>query len=129
MKLTTTLLIAGLFLVTATAATAGEAEATQAALAVEAPSATLQPFGVDAVVAPGANCGDAPDALTSVDGQEPIPTVGTCGSCSTDGCAGAPRGQICALPWGGWGNCNIYSGGYRCSTGGWECQCGSGGLP
>ena len=54
----------------------------------------------------------------------------SCGSCSSSGCRGAIRGQQCYLGSGqGWGNCNIYSGGYRCSTGGWECQCGSGPLP
>ena len=62
--------------------------------------------------------------------MDPIPT-GTqyCGACSTGGCAGAERGQICWLGSGRWGHCNIFSGGYMCTEGGWECQCEGGVLP
>lgn len=53
-----------------------------------------------------------------------------CGACSSSNCVGAPRGQMCWVGGGfGWGNCNIYSGGYVCPTGGWECACGIGPLP
>ncbi len=58
----------------------------------------------------------------------PSAAPNSCGSCSSSNCKGALRGQACWTG-SGWGWCNIYSGGFRCSTGGWECQCGTGPLP
>ncbi len=53
-----------------------------------------------------------------------------CGGCSDSQCVGVPRGQRCWLSGYGWtAHCNIFSGGYMCSTGGWECQCAPGDLP
>ncbi len=54
-----------------------------------------------------------------------------CGSCSSGGCAGGFIGQMC---WTGgingqWGNCNLYSGGYSCTDGNFECSCGYGPIP
>lgn len=54
-----------------------------------------------------------------------------CGGCSSGGCAGGFIGQMC---WTGgingqWGNCNLYTGGYMCSDGNWECSCGAGPIP
>lgn len=52
-----------------------------------------------------------------------------CGSCSDPICRGARRGQACGWDAGGQKHCNIFSGGFMCPTGWWECQCQSGDLP
>jgi hypothetical protein len=52
-----------------------------------------------------------------------------CGSCSEAICRGAIRGSSCRISTGVWGHCNIFSGGFRCATGGWDCQCRTGDLP
>lgn len=94
------------------------------------PPASPAPVTEEDLFSPAADCDPAAEAVTPIEGQETLFATGTCGSCSSSNCVGAPRGQICHLGSGmGWGNCNIYSGGYRCSTGGWECSCGTGPLP
>lgn len=71
------------------------------------------------------------DLLLDLGLPEPTPAAINCGACSTPNCQGAARGQRCHLGpiIGGWGWCNIYSGGFMCPTGGWECSCGTGPLP
>jgi len=122
-------------LVTASAVSAAGSSSSQSpAAAVAAPSQTVQTMliGDSLLTNLTGNCGaDAvqPNTVGTPDAT-PMAFQQTCGACSTSNCQGALRGQICYL--GGsqvWGNCNIYSGGYRCSTGGWECQCGTGPLP
>ena len=75
---------------------------------------------------PAADCQSAADPALAIGLPEPAPMAQNCGSCSTSPCKGVPRGTRCGSP--GWW-CNIYSGGFMCPTGGWECQCGHGPLP
>ncbi|MGD2116566.1 MAG: hypothetical protein PVG07_16045 [Acidobacteriota bacterium] len=120
-KLTLSLVAVALLLATASVAVAAETET--APDLVETPA-------VDAPVTPGASCGADGQPLVDLEGQEPIPTTQYCGACSTGGCAGAERGRICWISGLGWqGHCNIFSGGYMCPEGGWECQCEYGPLP
>ena len=137
MKKATSLLFTALLLTLASVA--GAADVPAAAPAAEAaPLAALDSAPIpSAFTAPAAasECGRASVSspfLTvawekGADGLAP----NSCGACSTPNCNGALRGQMCWLGGiqGGWGHCNIYSGGYRCDTGGWECQCGVGPLP
>ncbi len=137
MKLAKTLLMAGLFLVMASAA--GAAHHSDPTPEIAPPSQTLptEPVAEEAPVAQTADCEAKGElAITSAplmatDWQETAPAGGqSCGSCSTGGCAGANRGRMCWLGSGqGWGNCNIYNNEPpMCPSGGWDCQCGGGGL-
>ena len=134
MKFFTSLLVV-VFLTLAAAAAGAE---TLAASPETAPAMTA-PAATPAVASPEATAQLAPDASCPTDGQALI-IAGTpdsmelagrsCGPCSTGGCNGAPRGQICYISGQGWsGHCNIFSGGYMCPTGGWDCQCQAGDLP
>lgn len=126
MKSATTLLFAALFLFAA-----------PAVFADEAPSATIEPVPVETQAAdvqdetlatPAQDCSNTETLLEGTVLQETTPASQTCGSCSSSGCRGAIRGQFCYTG-SGWGNCNIFSGGYMCPEGGWDCQCSSGDLP
>lgn len=74
------------------------------------------------------DCEPTDNGLFQNEWLQPTSSFNSCGACSSSNCKGAIRGQACWTG-SGWGNCNIYSGGYRCSTGGWECDCGVGPLP
>jgi hypothetical protein len=130
MKAATVFLVALVLALTASVATADEA----------APSADLVVSSQD--VSPDLASDEALSLITDCEaggiqwaaaGQDELnpAEVQYCGSCSESNCQGAIRGQICHLGGvsGGWGHCNIFSGGYMCSTGGWECQCRGGVLP
>ena len=133
MKLLKTLLCACFLLITASVVgaaelslpTVDETVPASEAPAVEAPAA-------DAVAPVKEDCNAEADPFQNAEWMGTSLETGlapqSCGSCSSANCNGAIRGQMCWTG-SGWGNCNIYSGGYRCSTGGWECQCGTGPLP
>ncbi len=132
MKLATTLLLAGLLVAAASALSAADQPATPDLQ--QTAQASTPAVGSPAVAAPSASatgCDPAAAPLVPL----PVAQAGVsasslaCGSCSDANCVGAPRGQICNLSGGGWGHCNIFSGGNLCSTGGWECQCEAGPLP
>jgi len=131
-KRATTLLAAGLLLMAAVAVHAAEPQAAPD-LSVT-PQLQVEPTTLvgDSVLASlGTGCGNEASPTLAV-GLPGAITTGTqyCGSCSTSNCRGAARGQICSLGGGGFGHCNIFSGGYMCSDGsGWECQCEGGVLP
>lgn len=142
MKNTTTLFAASLLLLLSSAAVAAElADAGPAARAVSAPAAaaiaapapqTVEPvIGISPVRASG-NCAGsgAPFFTAAWASKEESLLPNQCGDCSGI-CAGKTRGMQCVIPGpnGGFGNCNIYSGGERCENGGWSCQCGRGPLP
>jgi len=121
-KLTMNLLVVALLLATATAVRAAETgTAPTLDTAQQAP----------ALESPDTSCSTDGQSLVAVDGQEPVPMAfNTCGSCSTDGCAGALRGSLCWTGTAqGWGYCDLYTGGNRCPSGGWECSCGTGPIP
>lgn len=129
MKNANRFLLAALLLVFASAATAE----TPAPAAEPADSAAAAPAEV--AVALEGHCEKAPGATLFSAGilKEAVAAslAQTCGLCSSDPCKNVPRAQRCWKPGvsGGWGWCNIYSGGWTCEEGGWECQCGSGPLP
>lgn len=136
MKVATTLLIAGVLLAAASFGADNPAASPEAASPEITPAPQAQPPELvkdEALATPAGDCEATGDALiaSGLQEPEPVPAAQTCGACSSSNCIGAPRGQACWLggTQGGWGNCNIYSGGNRCSTGGWECQCGTGPLP
>ena len=128
------ILLCALFLMMcATVAGAGEAGLpeveTQAAVEAPAPLA-VQPADEptdEAQTEAKPEC-DAPDGLFQSEWKQGVAFNNSCGSCSSSNCRGAYRGQPCWTG-SGWGNCNIYSGGFICSSGGWECSCASGPLP
>lgn len=127
MKIATKFLFAALVLALASAAGAAEPPA---------PAAEQQPAAAgEVVVAPAGHCETAPGATLFTAGWKQggaaASLVQMCGLCSSDPCKNVPRAQRCWKPGisGGWGWCNIYSGGNFCEEGGWECQCGSGPLP
>ncbi len=130
MKNANRFLLAALLLVFAFAATA-ETPAPAAGPADSAAAAAP----AEVAVAPEGHCEKAPGAtLFSAGIQKGAAAASlaqTCGLCSSDPCKNVPRAQRCWKPGvsGGWGWCNIYSGGWTCEEGGWECQCGSGPLP
>lgn len=132
MKIATNFLFAALVLALASAAGAAEAPAT---VAGESPAPVAQAAPGEVVVAPAGHCERAPGATLFSAGWKPAGAAASlvqmCGMCSNDPCKNVPRAQRCWKPGvsGGWGWCNIYSGGYLCEEGGWECQCGSGILP
>ena len=69
-------------------------------------------------------------AWAALDGQDELQLATQyCGACSEPICQGAARGQGCGWDSGGQKHCNIFSGGFMCPTGWWECQCRSGPLP
>jgi hypothetical protein len=74
------------------------------------------------------DCEPTDNGLFQNEWIQPTAAPNSCGSCSSSNCKGAIRGQACWTG-SGWGYCNIYSGGFRCPTGGWECDCGVGPLP
>lgn len=134
MKTSTTLIVTALLLALASVAGAD----VPAPAPAEAPLAALDPAPIPSAVtapAPAGECGRASisSPFLTVAWEKPADGLApnSCGACSTPNCNGALRGQMCWLGGiqGGWGHCNIYSGGYRCETGGWECQCGVGPLP
>jgi len=148
MKVAMTLLIAGFLLVTVSVSGADNPAASPAAASVEAgPEAAPTPQalpaelqekgtfaspagGCDPAIASGLQATPFDPPKGTLQEPDPVPAAQTCGACSSSNCVGAPRGQSCYLGSGqGWGHCNIYSGGFMCPTGGWECQCGSGPLP
>jgi hypothetical protein len=134
-KLTLNLLAVALLLVAASAAGAAEQQSSPdlestVEAAQQAPTDLDATPAVDAPVTPSGSCDAEAQPLLDLEGQDPIPTTIYCGPCSTGGCAGAERGRLCYLGGGqGWGNCNIFSGGYMCPEGGWDCQCSGGVLP
>lgn len=121
-KLTMNLLAVALLLVTASAVRAAETgTAPKLDTAQQAP----------ALESSGTSCSTDGQSLVAADGQEPVPMAfNTCGSCSTDGCAGALRGSLCytGTPQG-WGYCDIYEGSNLCPRGGLDCSCGTGPIP
>lgn len=137
MKVATTLLIAGFLLATASFGADNPAASPETpGLEAASPEITPSPQALpsenlddEALATPAEGCEAGGDALIAMEWQEPTP-AGTqyCGSCSTPNCNGAPRGQLCWTG-SGWGHCNIFSGGYMCPTGGWDCQCKGGVLP
>jgi hypothetical protein len=130
MKVARTILLTALLLATASAVRAAEATAPAPGVAPQSQAPASEFLAGELFGAPASDCGTFVDPMRGSGGQDPIPAAQICGSCSTPNCSGAIRGQICSLGSGqGFGNCNIYSGGFRCPTGGWECQCGSGPLP
>ena len=103
--------------------------------AVEAAAAALE-TGDETVLAPRQDCEAGLDLLATngglqtKGGLQATPAVTLfCGSCSTPNCIGAARGNRCWLPRGGWGTCNIFSGGPICSDARLNCQCADGDLP
>lgn len=136
MKLKATSLFSALLLTLAAASFAEGAGNAPAPAAPAAPAVSAQDEAPVLVTTQGtveSNCEQAASApLFQVAFEKPQTSLALkCGSCSTSNCRGANRGQMC---WTGgvngqWGNCNIYSGGNICDTGGWECQCGVGPLP
>lgn len=98
-------------------------------------TSTLDPLSsalfLDTLATPGQPCEPSIDLPFAVNSPEPMQAAGNCGACSSSDCVGKPRGSLCylGLPQGGYGGCNIYSGGYKCPTGGWHCECGTGPLP
>ncbi|MCB1057120.1 MAG: hypothetical protein KDD11_16580 [Acidobacteria bacterium] len=133
MKHLARLLVAGLFFATVSMAGAATPESSPA-VAPPAPAApAADSLEATPLVSVASSCQADGQSLIATGTPDAAPLAGpgqTCGSCSTGGCAGATRGRACYLGSGyGWGNCNIYSGGYLCPTGGWECQCGQGPLP
>jgi hypothetical protein len=121
-KITMTLLAVALVFLAVSAVRADETE-TSPALAPEQSAPALD--------TPGMSCSSDEALSVPGTGQEPLPMgPQDCGACSTDGCAGALRGSLC---WTGgvmgWGYCDLYTGGNRCPTGGWECSCGTGPIP
>lgn len=79
----------------------------------------------------GQDCEPTLDLEAALGMPDPTFAAINCGACSSSNCVGVPRGTRCHLgPFiGGSGWCNIYSGGFMCPTGGWECSCGTGPLP
>lgn len=125
MKIATNFLFAALLLAIASAAGAADQ-----------PAAAPEKAGAAAVVvADEGHCEKAPGATLFTAGWQKADAAASlvqmCGTCSSDPCKNVPRAQRCWKPGisGGWGWCNIYSGGNICEEGGWECQCGSGPLP
>lgn len=100
-------------------------------IAVAAQALTPEELLGEPLATPESNCEPALDLPAMLGGPEPTPAAINCGACSSSNCVGVPRGTRCHLGpiIGGWGWCNIYSGGYMCPSGGWECQCGTGPLP
>lgn len=128
MKLTTTLLVAGLLFATAPAIGAAEENTPVPETAPPSQASPSELVGAEGLAGVAGSCEATGAPLLAGDGQDATPTdTQYCGACSTSNCNGAARGQMC---WTGsaWGNCNIFSGGFRCSTGGWECQCSTGDL-
>lgn len=108
--------------------------ANQAATDLEIPAAPPSPsaaVALDDLFAAESGCGDAEPAVAALDGQTDEIQLATqyCGACSVPACQGARRGQGCGWDSGGQKHCNIFSGGFMCPTGWWECQCQSGDLP
>jgi hypothetical protein len=128
MKLIQTVFVAALLVAAAPAALAA-GQAPDLGAEAEAPAAEA-PVDLSFLDAPAAGCEAEAGAALAVDDPEGSPVALSCGACSSANCQGANRGQICHLGiGGGWGHCNIYSGGYLCPSGGWECDCASGPLP
>lgn len=133
MKIVMTLVVAGLLVVTASAVSAATNDTAQAptatASAQAVPTAPTLLVGESLVSNLTGGCGA--DHQLGAGTPEPTETAaGFCGACSLHNCAGLQRGTSCTNPMTGLkGFCNIYSGGFKCSTGGWECECGSGPLP
>ena len=129
MRAAATLLIVGFSL---TMAPAVDAETSSASTAVFPPSENeLAEAPPDAaLVDPSSDCkaGGDPLSLTGLEEAMPV-AVQYCGACSEPKCQGAIRGSSCKVSVGVWGHCNIFSGGYMCPTGNWECQCRTGDLP
>ena len=130
MKVFKTLMIALFLLSAATAVGATEADLVTLdaePAAVETAEAQV-PQVAEEAPSKTKDCENQNGSLFQSEWMEPAAGFNSCGSCSSSNCNGALRGQPCWTG-SGWGHCNIYSGGYRCSTGGWECQCGTGPLP
>ncbi|MCG8459146.1 MAG: hypothetical protein MI919_22960 [Holophagales bacterium] len=108
------------------------AETPQPAVELPAPAAE-QPSGDDTaaetLTTPAEDCDAAKTALVGTALDDIAYTTQTCGPCSSGGCSGATRGQLCWAGGQGWGACNIFSGGFMCPQGGWDCQCSTGDLP
>lgn len=125
MKIAATLMVAGLLLAAAPAVAAAEADA-PVIVAPQSQDLLSQLLGGEAPITPAGPC----DPATLVDGQEPtLAATQFCGSCSEEICRGAIRGSSCRISTGIWGHCNIFSGGFRCADGRWDCQCRTGDLP
>lgn len=125
MKIAATLMVAGLLLAAAPVVVAAEEDA-PVVVAPQSQDLLSQLLGGEAPNTPAGQC----DPATLVDGQEPtLAATQFCGSCSETICRGSIRGGRCRVGVGSWGHCNIFSGGFMCATGGWDCQCQSGDLP
>lgn len=98
-----------------------------------APQESATAIQLDDLFATGDGCapGDREQAtVAGLDGQDELQLATQyCGACSVPICQGARRGQGCGWDSGGQKHCNIFSGGFMCPTGWWECQCQSGVLP
>ncbi len=122
MKIAATLMVAGLLLAAAPAVVVAGEDA-PVVVAPQSQDLLSQILGGEAPITP---C----DPAALVDGQEPaLAATQFCGSCSEAVCRGSIRGGRCRVGTGPWGHCNIFSGGFMCPTGGWDCQCQAGGLP
>lgn len=130
MKYAARFLVAGFFF--AAVSVAGAAPAAQSPeVAPPAAAPAADSLEATALVPAASSCQADGQALIATGTPDATELAGKpCGACSTGNCGGAPRGQICYISGQGWtGHCNIFSGGYMCPTGGWDCQCQSGPLP
>lgn len=132
MKRSLILLAAALLLTIASAGSVRAAETAGAPSPELVPAAQGVPtlsLGDATLSTPAESCQADATRLITTGGPDVTETsTQTCGSCSTSNCVGALRGQFCNTG-SGLGHCNIFSGGFMCPTGGWECQCESGALP
>lgn len=128
-KLVGSLLAAALVMALAPAAAAVEPPAADLQSPAAAPAQAERTIALDDLFAAPGDCAPA-DAVAplAAEGEAKL-AIGSCGACSDPICQGALRGQGCGWDSGGQKHCNIFSGGFRCPTGGWECQCQSGPLP
>jgi hypothetical protein len=128
MKGVTSLLAAALLLAL-TSAVAAEAPPSGSTIVPAPATQAAEPTTDEALLGLGGECELDGDSLilTGIEGATPA-VVQYCGSCSEPICRGAIRGSSCGTAGSG-KHCNIFSGGYMCPTGGWECQCQAGDLP
>lgn len=129
MNLKLNLLLATLLFATTTAVLADDSSANTKVVPLDTAEAS-QGVADEALSTPAVDCEaqETPFASNVFDDNGRVETIRPCGPCSVPQCDGATRGQLCNYG-GGWGNCNIFSGGTLCPEGGWDCQCSGGYLP
>jgi len=129
MKMTLTLLIAVLLVVTASAVSAADGQSAAVPTSTSTPQAVV--IGSSVLASMTGGCGSDGAPLIAADASE-AGSIGEaaayCGSCSTGGCAGAPFNSSCVSN-GRLGTCTYYSGPLMCSTGGISCRCVTGPIP